>query len=146
MRLWSRLLLVVLVAAIVALYPLLAPTPHRIDQEHFRLIKGGMTIADVQAIFGASAGEYDWAEADPGGFETRFLMSVRRQGKIIQGAELADLELIYAITHTRRSKTWVSRHGAFIVGFDREGRVITTSGGSSRVVPPWKRWWKAIWE
>jgi len=42
-------------------YPLLAPTPHRIDQAHYEQISVGMTLADVESRFGAPAGTYDWA-------------------------------------------------------------------------------------
>jgi hypothetical protein len=59
-----RFLLVTLVAVVIGFYPLLAPTPHRIDQAHFELIQDGMTKADVEAIFGVPPGRYDWAEPD----------------------------------------------------------------------------------
>jgi hypothetical protein len=42
-------------------YPLLAPTPHRIDEAHYEQISVGMTLADVESRFGAPAGSYDWA-------------------------------------------------------------------------------------
>jgi hypothetical protein len=45
-------------------YPLLAPTPHRIDQAHFELIQNGLTRADVEAIFGVPPGQHDWAEPE----------------------------------------------------------------------------------
>jgi hypothetical protein len=64
MRRFSRLLLLALVAIVIGFYPLLAPTPHRIDQEHFDLIQEGMMKADVEAIFGVPAGNFDWAEPD----------------------------------------------------------------------------------
>ena len=61
-RRWNRMLLAVLIASIALFYPLLAPTPHRIDQAHADLIVRGMTKEQVELIFGVPAGEYDWAE------------------------------------------------------------------------------------
>ena len=40
-------------------YPLLAPTPHRIDEAHFKQIRIGMTLEEVASIFGAPPGKYD---------------------------------------------------------------------------------------
>jgi hypothetical protein len=103
----------------------------------------------VEAIFGVPAGQYDWAESDPLLIERRFLTSARNQGQLKQGAQLAELELFYAFDAFAlgsRSQAWVSRHGTFTVGFDQEGRVMTTMGSGSKVAPPWKRWWKAIWK
>src|SRR5262245_49350491 len=63
-RRFRRGMLAALIAGVTFFYPLLAPTPHRIDEAHFRQIQPGMTRAQVEAIFGAPPGEYDWAEAD----------------------------------------------------------------------------------
>jgi hypothetical protein len=52
---------IMLLIGTLFLYPLLAPTPHRIDEAHFQLIAEGMTEAEAGAIFGAPAGAYDWA-------------------------------------------------------------------------------------
>jgi hypothetical protein len=65
MRGYSRLLLLALVIMVTVAYPLLAPTPHRIDPAHFEMIAAGMTQAEVEAILGVPAGNYDWAEANP---------------------------------------------------------------------------------
>jgi len=43
--------------------PLLAPTPHR-DRSQVDLIRPGMTLADVEALFGVPAGNYDWAQTN----------------------------------------------------------------------------------
>jgi len=63
-RRFRRGMLAALIAGVTFFYPLLAPMPHRIDEAHFRQIQPGMTRAQVEAIFGAPPGEYDWAEAD----------------------------------------------------------------------------------
>jgi len=52
MHLWKRILLSLLIASITFFYPLLAPTPHRIDQAHADLITKGMPREQVEAIFG----------------------------------------------------------------------------------------------
>src|SRR5947207_1673873 len=57
--------LVALIAGITFFYPLLAPTPHRIDETHFSLVEKGMSRAEIEAIFGVPPGEYDWAEGQP---------------------------------------------------------------------------------
>src|SRR5262245_24874963 len=64
MRRCRKIVLVGAVVAVSFLYPLLAPTAHRIDRAHFDLIKDGLTRTDVEAIFGVPPGEYDWAEQD----------------------------------------------------------------------------------
>jgi hypothetical protein len=61
MSCWQKILLLTLLIGVSLLYPLLAPTPHRIDESHFSLVRVGMTEADVEAIFGVPAGSYDWA-------------------------------------------------------------------------------------
>jgi hypothetical protein len=44
------------------------------------------------------------------------------------------------------SETWCSRHGVFTVRFSADGYVVSTNGSQAvRIVPPWQRWWKAIW-
>src|SRR5437773_11169837 len=59
-----RWLVAIALVGLLGLYPLLAPTPHRIDQAHADLIVQGMTKEQVEAIFGVPAGQYDWAEQD----------------------------------------------------------------------------------
>jgi hypothetical protein len=128
-------------------YPLLAPAPHRIDEEHYRLIQPGMTEADVEAIFGVPAGAYDWAVADA-----------------VMLGFLSDLETkihLEAEWHARqrprqrpsqalgrpRVKTWTSRHGVFGIGFDNHGKIAMTGAGAETRVRfdyPWQRWWRRI--
>jgi hypothetical protein len=150
MRRFSRLLLIALVAVVIGFYPLLAPTSHRIDQAHFRLIRGGMTRADVEAIFGVPPGKYDWAEADDES-DARYIryLSAARLAQQERLAQQAAIEGVIAFLGSRKAgvnETWVSRHGAFIVGFDQDRVVFTSSGQGVRMVPPWQRWWKAIRE
>jgi hypothetical protein len=93
MRRFSRLLLLVLVAIVIGFYPLLAPTPHRIDQAHFELIQDGMTKADVEAIFGVPPGQYDWAEAD----------SVAHLMRAVAAARLAEVKILQLVAETRKA-------------------------------------------
>jgi hypothetical protein len=39
---------------------------------------------------------------------------------------------------------WVSRHGAFTVHFDPDGRVAWKTTGEAKVVPPWQRCWRFL--
>jgi hypothetical protein len=164
----SKLLLVAILLGVVGFYPLLAPTPHRIDQEHFELIQTGMTKAEVEAIFGVPPGRYDWAEAQA---EFTILMRVaaarleqaKALSKMLNGQATADVEV--RLTHAKAiveqadaelrllqllaeaSEIWVGRHGAFTVQFDREMRVVSTTGAQDvRIVPLWKRWRQALRE
>ena len=59
---WPRRLIALFLVGVLGLYPLLAPPPHRIDKAHCDLIKEGMTKDEVESIFGAPPGEYDFAE------------------------------------------------------------------------------------
>lgn len=75
-----RGMLAALIAGVTFFYPLLAPTPHRIDDAHLQQILPGMTRAQVEAIFGAPPGEYDWAEADGSAlafYQSAIALSVR---------------------------------------------------------------------
>ena len=63
-RFLSRSSLVLLLLIVTLFYPLLAPPAHRIDKDHFELIQKGMTLDEVEAIFGKPPGNYDWAVAD----------------------------------------------------------------------------------
>jgi hypothetical protein len=127
----DRFLRVVAAALFVMItfaYPLLAPMFHRIDGNHFGLIRPGMTEADVEAILGVPAGVYDWAtprnESVP-----EFLREIERQH--CPGGP--------------KVRTWMSRHCAFIVEFDALGRVHDKHGlGETRVDYPWQYWWRRL--
>jgi hypothetical protein len=150
MHRFSRLLLLALLALVTGFFPLLAPTPHRIDQVHFELIQAGMTKSQVEAIFGVPCGQYDWAEAEPpalwsGSFSLlsgdRLFVSYPASGN------LGSLGVIDFVGFYTASERWVSRHGEFVIHFDGDDRVVGKGGdGGVRIVPPWQRWWKAISE
>jgi hypothetical protein len=132
MRRVSRLLLLALVAAVIGFYPLLAPTPHRIDRAHWKLIQAGMTRADVEAIFGVPPGEYDWADK-----WWRYNTSVGSTGVVFIEPDVAPKPMTMGM--------WVSQDGTFVIVFDAKGRAAWASRVmGSRIVPPWQRWWKTI--
>lgn len=135
---FARCVLLGLLAVVVGFYPLLAPTPHRIDDDHFALIQDGMTKTEVEAILGVPAGEYDWAEQSYTGLSwalaVKFLEHDGRQEGMAVRFLLASLE-------TPTTEKWVSRHGVFAVQFNGEGRVVCTfMEGEAKIVPPWQRW------
>jgi len=145
-RFISRFLLIALLAVVIGFYPLLAPTPHRIDQAHFELIKAGMTKADVEAIFGVQAGQYDWAEPEPRRY-TLMISTIAlaqasqvdvKQEKHVQMA----IRFLLKSSEAGVSETWVSRHGAFRVHFDSNDHVLWTREDEVRIVPPWQHWWR----
>jgi hypothetical protein len=150
MHRWKRLFLAVLIVSITFLFPLLAPTPHRIDRAHADLIVQGMTKDQVEAIFGVPAGAYDWAEPDSlSPFMTWFDFDgdgfadvlVHRNG----GGPTLSPVLVW--TPRRTSLTWISRHGSFTVWFDINENVVTTNAVTEvRIVPPWQRWWNRYWK
>jgi hypothetical protein len=148
-RAWSRILLTALIVSITFLYPLLAPTPHRIDRDHADLIVQGMTKRQVEAIFAVPAGQYDWAETDgltwfdfDGDGWTNLL--VANYAAAAGGAQAA---ILVVEAPGRTSLTWTSRHGAFMVWFDQQDRVVSTNSWTEvRIVPPWQRWWSRFWK
>jgi len=173
MRKWRRLSIAGLLVCLLGLYPLLAPPAHRIDKEHFDLIRNGMTLAEVKSIFGQSAGNYDWAVTDDArtwSFTVTNLnvlaatsdiqaevavlnelnVDLLAQIETINIAKLSKPRTVVWTTLSRQirssdTQAWISRHGAGAVWFDRDGRVSHKSDwGESRVVPPWQAWWKKI--
>jgi hypothetical protein len=147
MRRFSRLLLLALVVAVAGVYPLLAPTPHRIDQAHFDLIEPRMTVGHVEAIFGVPAGSYDWAEQHPYLIVMidDFSHSLGLPAAAPPGQLLWDGRWIGESREPVLWQTWICRHGAFTVGFDSQGEVLRKQQNGTRIVPPWQRWWKVIW-
>src|SRR5262245_40071369 len=159
-RRWNRMLLVALIASIAFFYPLLAPTPHRIDQAHADLIVRGMTKEQAEAIFGVPAGQYDWAE--DGGRERyliylgllelhRTRLDAKLRKALVAQDDGANEVVLSALSRVQQlPKTgfvWTSRHGSFMVWFDENERVISTRVWSDvRVVPPWQRWWSRHWK
>jgi hypothetical protein len=167
----NRLTLLVLLVVVAFFYPVLAPTAHRIDREHFALITHGMTEADVEAILGAPAGVYDWAVPD----EATRWSGIARALKTWREVEMqprtvtlgipsysdddrVSWSLLTATTdgrgglvlgtrrwehsETHRLKTWTSRAGVFYVTFDDDRRVTSVGDlDPTRIDPPWRRWW-----
>src|SRR5207247_6651410 len=58
---FGRGLLLALLLMILFFYPMLAPPAHRIDADHYALIRNGMSLDEVERILGVPAGRYDWA-------------------------------------------------------------------------------------
>jgi hypothetical protein len=151
MRRWKRILLSLLVVLITFFYPLLAPTPHHIDQAHADLIVHGMTKEQVEAIFGVPAGQYDWAEEAPH-TRVRVYISSRLRSVHAYAIKRADIggeisQLVQGIHESpRTSLTWTSRHGSFMVWFDHNELVRSTDSWTAvRIVPPWQRFWNQLW-
>jgi hypothetical protein len=140
MRRLSRILLLALLVVIAGFYPLLTPTADRIDQAHFELIQVGMTRAEVEAIFGVPPGQYGWAEQSP---PTSWIAIFDGTASTLVIDERINR---FLVGWKHDVVCWVSRHGAFAINFDADGRVGWTSACESRIVPPWQRWWKAIWD
>jgi hypothetical protein len=148
-RAWNRILLAALIVLITFLYPLLAPTPHRIDQAHADLIVQGMTKDQVEAIFGVPAGAYDWAEPDSVGpfiwldFEGDGFADVL----VHSNGGGATLSPVLVWNPRRTSLTWTSRHGSFTLWFDINEQVVNNNAMTEvRIVPPWQRWWNRYWK
>jgi hypothetical protein len=141
----------VLLAAVAILffYPFVAPPAHRIDQAHFDMVKGGMTEAEVDGIFGVPAGDYDWAVANPQHlwldidyFSTGRSWTIASPPRQFILLHFDDVTWISG-TNLGHFKTWTSRHGSFQIGFNTDGRVSFTQGlGATTIEPPWTRWWR----
>jgi hypothetical protein len=136
-----RLLLVTVLLAVVGFYPLLAPTPHRIDAEHFALVSIGMRRDQVEAIFGVPPGKYDGTDLD--------------RPAIWQGADSASSGDIMSTTigytisvdWPPPGDLWAGRNGAFAIHFDNRGRVgLNGARAAVRILPPWQRWWDLVWK
>ena len=166
---WLRVLIAAALLGLLGFYPLLAPPPHRIDEQHFELIQKGMALADVEAIFGQPPGNYDWAVADDVGVglwrgaAAAYTLNFFNSSTIVVDAFSSDslwVDLTTATSpnatktrfvttiflHSRipgNVKTWTSRHGSCTIWFDEQERVShKTDWQESRVEPPWNKWWK----
>src|SRR5262245_9700193 len=168
MRKWRRWSLAVSLICLLGVYPLLAPPTHRIDKNHFELIGNGMTLADVESIFGQPAGNYDWAVADDARVWSIKFSQWSRVGAITEHAVVNEInfELLTQVApadapapgkrriiwtnlaaeiRTADALGWTSRHGACTIWFDQHGRVSRKSEwGESHAVPPWRTWWQKL--
>jgi hypothetical protein len=138
------MLLFILIVSITFFYPLLAPTPHRIDQAHAKLIVQGMTKQQVEAIFGVPAGSYDWAEPES---ISPFMIWFDLDGDVLVHQNGGSSAVLLQGFPRRTNGTWTSRHGAFTVWFDMNDHVVGTNAATEvRIVPPWQRWWRSYWK
>src|SRR5882672_2689865 len=113
-------LVLALLLIILFFYPMLAPPVHRIDADHYALIRNGMSLDEVELVFGVPAGHYDWA--------------VRKNPRLFVAP---------MITNEVRQVSWISRHGVGTVWFDEQMRVVgKSSWGETSVEPPWHNWRK----
>jgi hypothetical protein len=158
---FRRAAVLILFVVIALFFPLLAPPPHRIDEEHFALIRKGMTEAEVEAIFGVPEGSYNWAVGDP---EFSLWMDVlveleyvQQQAVIVLNEREFNREFsrktrqwftpwaswVMQRGDVRNVKTWISRHGSFYVATNSNGLVVSKGQmGKPRIEPPWQRWWR----
>ena len=169
MRKWPRVLIAGIIVGLLGFYPLLAPPAHRIDKDHFELVQKGMTLGEVESIFGQAAGTYDWAVPEDGMIRLWDVASGNRiaiggvaiipsSTKVVAAAFSSD-GLWLAAPNSKNARfattvflgtrfapnihTWTGRHGTCTISFDDELRVTGKTGwGESRVEPPWSKWWK----
>ena len=148
MRRWKQILLALLIASIVFYYPLLAPTPHRIDRAHADLIVQGMTKEQVEATFGVPAGQYDWAEPESiSPFMIWFDFDGDGFTDVLLHQNGGSTAVLLQGFPRRTNWTWTSRHGAFSVWFDINDQVVGTNAAAEvHIVPPWQRWWRSYWK
>jgi hypothetical protein len=140
----GRGLTVVAVAGITFFYPLLAPTPHRIDEAHLKMIRNGMSLAEVESIFGVPPGEDDSAEWD---LKAAMADLEQTEWRITFGnfnpyvvSCIAPIDSIVLDEELKRRKKWVSCNGSFSVQLDTSGLVSSTWHSKFvRIVPPWER-------
>ena len=95
---WAGVVLLLAVAACFILWQLFGKSNSVNLANHWR-IRGGETLAEVEAILGGPPGDYT---STPG--QKRFRLNVWYE----------------------RSETWVSDEGMVIVGFDTDGRATGT--------------------
>ncbi len=159
---FGRGLLVALLLMILLFYPMLAPPVHRIDSEHYALIRNGMSLVEVESIFGVPAGHYDWAV--PKSQAILFGVLVNNvpnltfasgslpltidahqvSGAFVSTADFDKDGMPDLMTFdVGRQASWISRHGAGTVWFDEQWRVTgKSSWGETSIEPPWHNWRK----
>jgi hypothetical protein len=153
----SRGLLAIFVVSVTFLYPLLAPLPHRIDEQHFKLIQNGMSCAEVENILGAPPGEYDWMEFDGEAFQKRKLewiftlassesnLDLTVGSRVIRKIYSSNGGVIGVVTivpDKSKVKQWTARFGSIEIEFSNNDKVLVgTFRRDVRLVTPWNRWW-----
>jgi hypothetical protein len=146
MRRLRRAAILVLLVLITLFFPLLAPPAHRIDDTHFALIQEGMTEAEVEAILGAPAGNYDWAVQDEASRFRMFRVTLAYssyQHRIAAAERVLKVPASLRVDVSGQKKIWISRHGAFYAALDQQGKVLFKGNpGKTRIDPPWQRWWR----
>jgi hypothetical protein len=151
---FSRGLLAILVVSVTFFYPLLAPVPHRIDEAHFKLIEKGMSVAQVEAIFGVPPGEHDCAHCDYVGMNWKTVTNLQDALQQFQdsrddSAQTLPKAMAFSggsIQFVRMEcLTWSSSSGSFTICLDGDRRVTSTgSWPYMRRVPPWSSFWEKI--
>src|SRR5262245_59604710 len=138
----TRGVVATLLVFITFFYPLLAPTPHRIDEAHAKMIVKGMTYAQVEAVFGVSPGDYDSAEWDTESLRNSL---TRARGNFdaanyVPSGLVCTFDAAFWVERNRRTKQWLSRNGIVNVRVDHNGVVEETwYSDCVRVVPLWER-------
>jgi hypothetical protein len=144
MQRFLRIVVVGLVACVGFFFPLLAPTRHRIDHQHFQLIKSGMSAAEVEAIFGVGAGEYDWAVMDTEAALWLVDLAVL-EARIVQYETGTRMSALFEVSPKLEKRQWISSHGIYTVFIDTDGRVASKHAlGRTRIEYPWQRWWHKL--
>jgi hypothetical protein len=163
----SRGLLVALLLMILFFFPMLAPPVHRIDSDHFALIRNGMSLDEVELILGVPAGRYDWAVPKSrsiviwDSFSTdnvpNFTLTSTTFPLTIDASQVSATAIVTAVdfdsdgmpdlviagSRVGRQVRWISRHGAGTIWFDEQRRVIgKSSWGETSIEPPWHNWRK----
>ncbi len=161
---FGRGLLLALLLMILFFYPMLAPPVHRIDADHFALIRNGMSLDEVELIFGVPAGHYDWAVPKPpsdyfldllvmndvpsftltSGSLPLTIDARQVSGTIVRTVDFdKDGTPDLVIVDVSRQASWISRHGVGTIWFDDQWRVTgKSSWGETSIEPPWHNWRK----
>jgi len=118
------------------------PKPH-IDNDHFRQIEHGMTLAEVEAIIGASPGNYGGADPNAYGIQAcqGWICSLFQDWRY--GQPIMSLEKINAQLEEGRIVVWTGRQYAIAVQLDAQDRVVGTGMGIRGTEPTW---WQRLLE
>jgi hypothetical protein len=108
--------LCVAAAIFVSLWFATRPT-HRIRESAIEEIKQGMTVAEVEAIFGVPAGDYSTRPVFP-------------------------LYMISSLLSSAEEKTWTSNEASICVRFDDNQQVMSATAGYIIVLE--ESWWARL--